>query len=724
MKKRQFARFMAATLAAAVLMPSVAASAETMIVSETGEELLDASWVDDAEAVEQAASARAGNELANPAKAAQYLLSNKLEEVVAQVPTDKHDTTLPAVFDLRDRGVVTPVKLQNPFGTCWGFSAIAASETSILSSLGMTYEEAGLDLSEHHLTWFVRTHLEDEESPQNGEGIYMVQEEEHLNGGTMFEATSLFASGIGPVDEELIPYRGRGSKTVGYGPIRLEYSEDDDWSLPYEYAFLQAYTLKESVLLPDTAVYRSKTSKDPDDREAAYLGYDASAADAWKRELLAGRAISVAFCADMSMPKESGGIPMFMNEEDNQWTHFTFDGTSPNHGVTIVGWDDTIPRTSFLDHTDDAYGDGQAHFPEGDGAWIVKNSWGASTEGFPNNGKWGKENENGASTGYFYLSYYDRSICYAETFAFDVTDHDDDTFFEVDQHDYMQADSPEGWADKNGLQMANIFTAEDDGELQAVSCKTNMQNVSVTYQVYLMDEDHTVPTEGRLVSTVNEDYAYAGYHRATLEEPVTMKKGQRYAVVVTACFMSGDDLFYEFATWTGNNQEYTEEYNRKVHYRNRNCDYEDYKDELISSYYKGIVNEGESLVYMNELGQWGDLAQIIPYLQESEDYIGCDFDNFPIKGYIDLTPEAQALITSELPELNFAEPASMMNLKYLAILVLAVLVSIVLLVVYIVLLVKKIKMKKKKKARWKELEEKEKLIPQLEAEIERLKNGS
>ena len=45
------------------------------------------------------------------------------------------NAALPSSYDLRDQGVVTPVKLQNPWGTCWGFSAIAASETSILSEL-------------------------------------------------------------------------------------------------------------------------------------------------------------------------------------------------------------------------------------------------------------------------------------------------------------------------------------------------------------------------------------------------------------------------------------------------------------------------------------------------------------------------------------------------------------------------------------------------------------
>lgn len=65
----------------------------------------------------------------------------------------------PAKYDLRDEGVVTPVKFQNPWGTCWGFSAIAASETSILSELkaaGADYSASSpfYDLSERQLAWF------------------------------------------------------------------------------------------------------------------------------------------------------------------------------------------------------------------------------------------------------------------------------------------------------------------------------------------------------------------------------------------------------------------------------------------------------------------------------------------------------------------------------------------------------------------------------------------
>ena len=84
---------------------------------------------------------------------------------------------LPAQYDLRDSGVVTPVKFQNPWGTCWGFSAIAASETSILSEKGQTYAETGLDLSERQLAYFAARHLPfgeegDSYNNQAGEGVY------------------------------------------------------------------------------------------------------------------------------------------------------------------------------------------------------------------------------------------------------------------------------------------------------------------------------------------------------------------------------------------------------------------------------------------------------------------------------------------------------------------------------------------------------------------------
>jgi C1A family cysteine protease len=60
-----------------------------------------------------------------------------------------------------------------------------------------------------------------------------------------------------------------------------------------------------------------------------------------------------------------------------------------NHGVSIVGWDDSFSRENFP----------VSNQPDGDGAWIVRNSWGPG---------WG-------DGGYFYMS-YDTSLGYFNSF--------------------------------------------------------------------------------------------------------------------------------------------------------------------------------------------------------------------------------------------------------------------------------------------------------------------
>ena len=85
---------------------------------------------------------------------------------------------MPESFDLRnvdtdgdgngDRCFVTPVRLQNPFGTCWGFAAIAAAEISILGNNLKNDPDAWktLDLSEKQLAYFTNVPLNDPDNPQ------------------------------------------------------------------------------------------------------------------------------------------------------------------------------------------------------------------------------------------------------------------------------------------------------------------------------------------------------------------------------------------------------------------------------------------------------------------------------------------------------------------------------------------------------------------------------
>ena len=224
-----------------------------------------------------------------------------VDDIYTELSWNSVADTFPSRFDLRDRGTVTPVKSQNPWGTCWSFATIAASETSILNSLGMTAESykekygEDLDLSEKHLAWFTAKALPElNEYPegeypydesQAGEGLHFMGEdyEEPLNaGGNYFLSSASLAEGIGILKEKYAPYANSEGNLEKAG----------DWSLPEENRYSISYEVKDVNILPSPSSYDDKDN---------YV-YRSVGTEAIKTELLAGRAVGISFCADRSMP--------------------------------------------------------------------------------------------------------------------------------------------------------------------------------------------------------------------------------------------------------------------------------------------------------------------------------------------------------------------------------------------------------------------------------------
>jgi len=171
---------------------------------------------------------------------------------------------------------------------------------------------------------------------------------------------------------------------------------------------------------------------------------------------------------------------------------------SANHAVAVVGWDDNYDKNNF------------PTIPPGNGAFILKNSWGPS---------WGE-------SGYFYLSYYDASFRPGAAFTAEPTTN----YAGVYQYD------PLGWVTSLGYGTdtawgANIFTATASDYLKAVS--TYVETTNASYELYIYTNVTAGdPRIGTLSATKTGIFSTPGYHTIILTTPVSLTSGQKFSLVV------------------------------------------------------------------------------------------------------------------------------------------------------------------------------------------------
>ena len=541
---------------------------------------------------------------------------------------DWRSRPIPEAFDLRnvdtdgdgegDRCYVTPIRFQNPFGTCWGFAAIAAAETSILGNNLKDDKDAWktLDLSEKQLAYFTNVPLNEPDNPQNGEGFTPTNindsNEVYGKGGTCYLATSTFAQGIGPSYEndekynDYFTYRGRNHYAdIAFidGEFRnFSYAAEDDWTIPDEYRFTKDFSLSYSHIIPSPA-------------ERNYAGeyvYNAYATQLIKEELLDKRGVLVGFCADASRPSQDVTQGVYI--ELNNWAHYTWNPTvQANHAVTIIGWDDNYPKENFISE----------HMPPENGAWLVKNSWGSGEEEFPASGNrhWGIEvpdvdengnpvlDENGnpvmVGSGYFWLSYYDMSLIAPESFVFETADPEEHIY----QHDYLSASDFSFVQFAGPVSMANVFTSAHAEVMNTISCVTALEKTSVDYSIYILPESFETPDQGCLVASGSEVFEFSGFHKIPLMDEIDLQAGQKYSVVLS--MTTNDNIHYinlpTGVTATGLMDQRT------------------------------VINPRESFV--NDNGAWMDYKDLAEgdWASKEDPYalikVTTNFDNFPIKTY-------------------------------------------------------------------------------------------
>lgn len=184
---------------------------------------------------------------------------------------------------------------------------------------------------------------------------------------------------------------------------------------------------------------------------------------------------------------------------------YYFNGVTPyrlsNHSVDLVGWDDNYSRKNFKPE------------PPGDGAFIVRNSWGND---------WG-------DGGYYHVSYYDESIAWGVLHSFssaEATDNYDGIY----QHDPLGMVGSLGYGGPTAWG-ANMFTATDASKIAAAGFYAMTPRTTYTLYVYTGCKAGS-PRSGTLAAQQSGTVDMAGYATVPLETPVSVAAGQRFSVVL------------------------------------------------------------------------------------------------------------------------------------------------------------------------------------------------
>ncbi len=243
---------------------------------------------------------------------------------------------LPASYDLRPS--MPAVRNQNPFGNCWTYSAMAATESNLIKQ-GLA-SSSDIELSAWYITYYAYNSGSGFVPFTNASG------QPYYNaGGNDWRAVALLGRGTGSLNAADAP----APLTVGavYAPA----------AAPRRYKLNNAFYLgidsDGNTMLPVKNKERREMIK------GAVMEYGAASVSIYQfgYNYESQQRISRDVFSDDGLSYYTG---LEYGDKDINGTAMLI-----NHLVAIVGWDDNYSRENFAD----------GNRPKEDGAWIIRNSW-------------------------------------------------------------------------------------------------------------------------------------------------------------------------------------------------------------------------------------------------------------------------------------------------------------------------------------------------------------
>ncbi|MDD6213507.1 MAG: InlB B-repeat-containing protein [Clostridiales bacterium] len=346
------------------------------------------------------------------------------------------------------------IRQQNPYGTCWTFSCLALAEINMKLSEGIS-----ADLSELHLSYFSYQYIPDPLGGLEGDIVTFLDTSDNIlnMGGNHIFAFNTLNTWKGAASEDTLPY-SQSKEVISSGA---------DPDLAYE----STAHLKN--------VYRFRIKNDPQEAKKLIQQYGA---------------VSISYYHDKNS----------FDKEHNSLYQANCKKTA-NHDVAIVGWDDSFPAENFVQTA------------PGDGAWLIRNSWGKDAE---------------CEQGYFWMSYYDTSIG-AEAYALECVSQDSPEYYD-NNYQYDGSIWSAYLEDVDIVVGANVFTVRNSREeLKAVSIDTNSVLQDYKIEIYRNLTDPNDPSSGTLVNTTTGSLRFAGIYTIPLSDTVYLLQDDTYSVVVT-----------------------------------------------------------------------------------------------------------------------------------------------------------------------------------------------